>query len=179
MRFPILAALFALTACSLDAGEEPEPGPTPSESMPAPSVEPSDALVEGEPQEHHAAAHATRINVNTADEAALMTISGMNERMVHEFEEYRPYVSIQQFRREIGKYVDEATVTSYEQHIYVPIQYNDSDAATIAQLPGVDDELAAKIIAERPYASKDAFLSMVGEQAGEEAADAAKMWLAE
>ena len=26
--------------------------------------------------------------------------------MRHEFEEYRPYKSIEQFRREIGKYID-------------------------------------------------------------------------
>jgi hypothetical protein len=27
--------------------------------------------------------------------------------MLHEFKEYRPYTSMEQFRREIGKYVDE------------------------------------------------------------------------
>lgn len=37
--------------------------------------------------------------------------------MVRKFEEYRPYVSIQQFRREIGKYVDEAMVAAYEQYV--------------------------------------------------------------
>jgi hypothetical protein len=39
--------------------------------------------------------------------------------MVHEFEEYRPYTSIEQFRAEIGKYVDEKEVARLERYIYV------------------------------------------------------------
>ena len=31
----------------------------------------------------------------------------MGQRMLHEFKEYRPYKSMEQFRREIGKYVDD------------------------------------------------------------------------
>jgi DNA uptake protein ComE-like DNA-binding protein len=47
-----------------------------------------------------------KLNVNTASANDLLTtIPGMGNRMVHEFEEYRPYKSIQQFRREIGKNV--------------------------------------------------------------------------
>jgi len=57
-------------------------------------------------------------------------------RMVREFLEYRPYISIQQFRREIGKYVEEAQVAEYEQYVYVPVNVNESDAATLQQLPG-------------------------------------------
>ena len=38
------------------------------------------------------------------------------DRMTHEFEEYRPYMSIAQFRKEIGKYVDEEEVARYESY---------------------------------------------------------------
>ena len=44
-------------------------------------------------------------NLNTTAEADFKMIPGVGDRMAHEFEEYRPYTSIQQFRREIGKYV--------------------------------------------------------------------------
>jgi hypothetical protein len=37
--------------------------------------------------------------------------------MAHEFEEYRPYANIEQFRREIGKYVDEKEVARLEQYV--------------------------------------------------------------
>lgn len=60
-----------------------------------------------------------RININTATDAELMTIPGMGPRMLREFKEYRPYTSIEQFRREIGKYVDKAEVARFEQYIVI------------------------------------------------------------
>jgi DNA uptake protein ComE-like DNA-binding protein len=45
------------------------------------------------------------INLNTATGEMLMTVPGAGQRMVHEFEEYRPWGTKEQFDREIGKYV--------------------------------------------------------------------------
>jgi len=59
------------------------------------------------------------INLNTATDAQLMSIPGMGPRMLREFKEYRPYTSIEQFRREIGKYVDKAEVARFEQYITI------------------------------------------------------------
>ena len=99
------------------------------------------------------------LNLNTVTEAELMaTIPGFSARMVHEFLEYRPYVSIRQFRQEIGKYVDENQIAEYEKYVYVPVDVNDSDTETLKQIPGVDDAVAAKLIAGRPYSSGEAFL---------------------
>ena len=39
--------------------------------------------------------------------------------MAHEFEEYRPYVDMDQFRREIGKYVDEDEVARLERYVAI------------------------------------------------------------
>lgn len=50
------------------------------------------------------------VNLNTASEDAIKLIPGMTPKMVHEFEEYRPYEDMAEFDREIGKYVDEAEV---------------------------------------------------------------------
>ena len=41
----------------------------------------------------------------------------MTNRMVHEFEEYRPYTRMEQFRREIGKYVDANEVARLESYV--------------------------------------------------------------
>jgi DNA uptake protein ComE-like DNA-binding protein len=101
-----------------------------------------------------------KLNVNTASKDDLMkTIPGMGNRMVHEFEEYRPYKSIQQFRKEIGKYVNAEQVADYEKYIYVPISVTDSDAPTLQQIPGLDATEAQALIAARPFASNDAFLT--------------------
>jgi hypothetical protein len=37
--------------------------------------------------------------------------------MVHEFEEYQPYENIEEFRREIGKYVDADEVARLESYV--------------------------------------------------------------
>ncbi len=58
-----------------------------------------------------------QVNLNTASEADIMLIPGMNGRMTHEFEEYRPYTSLDQFRREIGKYVDDDEVARLESYV--------------------------------------------------------------
>jgi DNA uptake protein ComE-like DNA-binding protein len=107
-----------------------------------------------------AATATTKLNLNTLTEDQLMsTIPGFSSRMVREFMEYRPYISIQQFRKEIGKYVDAEQVATYEQYVYVPIDADQADAATLQQLPGVDAAIADQLIAGRPYGSSQAFLT--------------------
>lgn len=59
------------------------------------------------------------ININTATDAQILAIPGVGPRMLREFKEYRPYTSIEQFRREIGKYVDKAEVARLEQYITI------------------------------------------------------------
>jgi DNA uptake protein ComE-like DNA-binding protein len=58
-----------------------------------------------------------QINLNTASREEIMLIPGMTSRMAHEFEEYRPYTSLEQFRREIGKYVNQAEVARLESYV--------------------------------------------------------------
>ena len=59
------------------------------------------------------------ININTATDAEILAIPGVGPRMLREFKEYRPYTSIEQFRREIGKYVDKAEVARLEKYIVI------------------------------------------------------------
>ncbi|MCI0692067.1 hypothetical protein L0337_08690 [candidate division KSB1 bacterium] len=54
------------------------------------------------------------INLNTASDEDILSIPGDGKRMLHEFKEYRPYKNIEQFRREIGKYVDKKEVARLE-----------------------------------------------------------------
>jgi DNA uptake protein ComE-like DNA-binding protein len=119
-----------------------------------------------------------KLNVNNASQADLLrTIPGMGNKMVHEFEEYRPYKSIQQFRKEIGKYVGQDQVKEYEKYIFVPIDENQSDAATLQQIPGLDAGEAQELIAGRPYASRDAFLAKLAEKVSAEDLAIAKTYL--
>ena len=102
----------------------------------------------------------TKVNLNTGSgDDFLAAIPGLGNRMVREFQEYRPYLSIQQFRKEIGKYVDDAQVAEYEKYVYVPIIINDSDSETLQQIPGLDATEAETLMADRPYATVDDFLA--------------------
>jgi DNA uptake protein ComE-like DNA-binding protein len=59
------------------------------------------------------------INLNTASDADILTIPGLGNRMLREFKEYRPYTSIEQFRREIGKYVSKEEVARFERYVTI------------------------------------------------------------
>ena len=57
------------------------------------------------------------INLNTASDAEILMIPNLGNRMLREFKEYRPYQSMDQFRREIGKYVNAKEVARFERYV--------------------------------------------------------------
>jgi DNA uptake protein ComE-like DNA-binding protein len=59
------------------------------------------------------------IDLNTASDADIQTIPGLGARMLREFKEYRPYKAMEQFRREIGKYVDDKEVARLERYVTI------------------------------------------------------------
>ncbi len=192
----MLLLLTSLAACDAPASSPAAPAEEAAVSAPEQEAEAAPAEVEEAAAAEATAAPAaeanqdapavepvanTKLNLNTvAGDELLSTIPGFGNRMVREFQEYRPYISIQQFRREIGKYVDEAQVADYEQYVYVPINVDESDAATITQIPGVDDVLAEALVGARPFGSNAAFLEKLGESlAADEVAIAASYLEAE
>jgi DNA uptake protein ComE-like DNA-binding protein len=102
------------------------------------------------------------MNLNTTPEADFKMIPGVGDRMAHEFEEYRPYTSIKQFRKEIGKYVDEAEVARYENYVFVPVELNSATEEDIKALPGVGDRMAHEFEEYRPYTSMEQFRKEIG-----------------
>jgi len=59
------------------------------------------------------------IDLNTASDEDILSIPGLGKRMLHEFKEYRPYKNMAQFRREIGKYVDDKEVARLERYVTI------------------------------------------------------------
>ena len=59
------------------------------------------------------------INLNTASDEDIQSIPGVGKRMLHEFKEYRPYKSMEQFNKEIGKYVDEKEVKRLARYVMI------------------------------------------------------------
>jgi len=101
-------------------------------------------------------------NLNTTAEADFKIIPGVGDRMAHEFEEYRPYTSVKQFRREIGKYVDEDEVERYLNYVFVPIELNTASEEDMKALPGVGNRMAHEFEEYRPYSSMEQFRKEIG-----------------
>lgn len=101
-------------------------------------------------------------NLNTTAEKDFKMIPGVGDRMAHEFEEYRPYTSIRQFRREIGKYVDENEVVRYQNYVFVPVELNTASEEDIKALPGVGDRMAHEFEEYRPYTNLAQFSIEIG-----------------
>ena len=57
------------------------------------------------------------VNLNSASDDDILSIPGAGKRMVREFKEYRPYGNMEQFRKEIGKYVDKKEVARLEKYV--------------------------------------------------------------
>jgi DNA uptake protein ComE-like DNA-binding protein len=164
LPFFIFASVVFVGACGSSAPTEQTNKVTPSQ--PSPAAQPSSA-----------ATAKAKLNLNEASETEIMTIPGMTKRMVHEFEEYRPYKSIQQFRKEMAKYVSPTVIADYEKYVYVPISENGSDAATLQQMPGLDAVEAEALIKARPYASPEAFIEKLSPMLTPEELTVAKTYI--
>ncbi len=102
------------------------------------------------------------INLNTSSSEEMLLIPGMGKRMVHEFEEYRPYKMLAQFRKEIGKYVDEKEVARLEQYVFIPINLNTASDEGILSIPGSGKRVLHEFKEYRPYKSLEQFRREMG-----------------
>lgn len=134
-------AAASMPSVATDSGAMLDPNTATREQLmavPGMSAAAADALIAGRPYddmrgvERVLAAHLSeeqreqvyaqvwkRIDLNTATGEEILLIPGVGERMRHEFEEYRPYRAIAQFRREMGKYVDSAEVARLERYVEI------------------------------------------------------------
>ena len=101
-------------------------------------------------------------NLNITEEKDFKMIPGVGDKMAHEFEEYRPYTSILQFKREIGKYVDEQEVARYLDYVFVPVELNTSSEDDIKALPGIGKKMTHEFLEYRPYKNLAQFRKEIG-----------------
>ena len=101
-------------------------------------------------------------NLNTTEEKDFKMIPGVGDKMAHEFEEYRPYTSILQFKREIGKYVDEQEVARYLDYVFVPVELNTSSEDDVKALPGIGKKMTHEFLEYRPYENLAQFRKEIG-----------------
>jgi DNA uptake protein ComE-like DNA-binding protein len=103
-----------------------------------------------------------QLNLNSASEEEILLIPGLGKRMLHEFQEYRPYKTIAQFRKEIGKYVDQKEVARLEQYVFVPIRLNSASDDDILTIPGLGKRMLREFKEYRPYKNIEQFRKEIG-----------------
>jgi len=103
-----------------------------------------------------------QINLNTAAPSEILLIPGVGNRMLREFQEYRPYKTIAQFRKEIGKYVDQKEVARLEQYVFVPVNLNSASDADILSIPGTGKRMLREFKEYRPYTNIAQFRKEIG-----------------
>jgi len=108
------------------------------------------------------------INLNTASEDEVKLVPGINRKMVHEFDEYKPYTTLEQFRREMGKYVDDADVARLEQFVFVPMDLNSASSDAFSTIPGMSKRMVHEFEEYRPYKSIEQFRREMGKYVDEQ-----------
>lgn len=102
------------------------------------------------------------MNLNITAEEDFKLVPKVGDKMAHEFEEYRPYTAIEQFRREIGKYVSEEQVAEYESYVFVPVNLNSASKEEILAIPGVGERMLHEFEEYRPYENMEQFRREIG-----------------
>jgi len=103
-----------------------------------------------------------QINLNTATDDEILMIPGTGKRMLREFKEYRTYKNLAQFRKEIGKYVDQKELARLEQYVFVPINLNSASDEEILSIPGMGNRMLREFKEYRPYKNIEQFRKEIG-----------------
>jgi hypothetical protein len=108
------------------------------------------------------------VNLNLAPQAEILLIPRAGRRMAHEFDEYKPYTGgYTQFRREIGKYVNEQEVAHLEQYTFIPIDLNAASDSVIMTIPGMGPKMLHEFKEYRPYPNIEKFRREIGKYVNE------------
>ena len=102
------------------------------------------------------------LNLNATTEEEILLVPGVGARMAHEFEEYRPYTHMAEFRREIGKYVDVDEVARLEQFVFVPINLNTASDEEVLSIPNLGNRMLREFKEYRPYRQIEQFRREIG-----------------
>lgn len=102
------------------------------------------------------------LNLNNTTREEILLVPGVGPKMAHEFEEYKPYKTMAQFAREMGKYIDDAEVARLQQYVFVPINLNDATDADMLSIPGVGSRMLREFKEYRPYKNAEQFRREIG-----------------
>ncbi len=114
------------------------------------------------------------VNLNTATAPQILLVPRIAQRMVREFEEYRPWVNFAQFDREIGKYVDAAEVARLKQYVFIPLNLNTATDDQFKTIPQLGASMLREFKEYRPWKTQAQFEKEIGKYV--DAKEVARLW---
>jgi len=102
------------------------------------------------------------INLNHASKEEILLIPGVGNRMLHEFEEYRPYNNLAKFDKEISKYVKADELARLAQYVFVPLNLNSASDDDLNSIPGMSRRMLREFKEYRPYKNIEQFRKEIG-----------------
>jgi hypothetical protein len=95
------------------------------------------------------------LNAQVVQEIAMIPRAG--RRMIHEFDEYAPYVHLAVWYREIDKYIDEPALGTLQQYVFVPMNVNSAKDEDLLTIPGFTAARLDALKKGRPWADEARF----------------------
>jgi DNA uptake protein ComE-like DNA-binding protein len=114
------------------------------------------------------------INLNTATAPEILLVPRIAKRMTHEFEEYRPWVTMAQFDKEIGKYVGADETNRLKQYVFIPLDLNTATDDQFKTIPNLPASMLKEFKEYRPWKAKAQFDKEIGKYVG--AKETARLW---
>ena len=107
------------------------------------------------------------VNLNLSPREEIMLIPRAGRRMAREFDEYKPYCGYAQFRREIGKDVNEQEVAHLEQYTFIPMDLNTASDSALLTIPNLGPRMLREFKEYRPYKNIEQFRREIGKYVNE------------
>lgn len=108
------------------------------------------------------------VNLNLSPRAEILLIPRAGPRMAREFDEYKPYTGgYAQFRREIGKYVNEQELAHLEQYTFIPMDINTASDSALLTIPNLGQRMLREFKEYRPYPGIEKFRREIGKYVNE------------
>jgi DNA uptake protein ComE-like DNA-binding protein len=114
------------------------------------------------------------INLNTATPEEIILVPGAGKRMVHEFDEYRPWKTYAQFAKEIGKYVGADGAARLAQYTFIPVRLNTGTDEDFMTIPGVGKRMVHEFKEYRPWKTREQFVKEIGKYV--DAKEVQRLW---
>lgn len=116
------------------------------------------------------------LNLNACTTEEILLVPRIANRMRIEFPEYRPWKTVAQFDKEIGKYLtaNPGELDRLKMYVFIPVNLNTASDDEILSIPGAGQRMVREFKEYRPWKTKEQFEKEIGKYVGPK--ETARLW---